>query len=135
MLDWRTEASQIVTALLRSRKCHCAVLAADQAATSAQAYKTYKLGGKLSEMLYSPAAYGVDFSGRDLPRPKARANAHLAVVGNTLWLMGGLVEVRLPGHAHRCQGLACHPCQSTSTFHAWFLAHEAEQWLVTHRQR
>ena len=39
-----------------------------------QAYKTYKLGGKLSEMLYSPATYGVDFGGgggRDkLPRPK-----------------------------------------------------------------
>ena len=66
---------------------------------AAQAYKTYKLGGKLSEMLYSPATYGVDFGGggggRDrLPRPKARANAHLAVVGNTLWLLGGLVEVR-----------------------------------------
>jgi len=25
---------------------------------------------------------------------QARANAHLAVVGNTLWLLGGLVEVR-----------------------------------------
>ena len=46
-------------------------------------------------MLYSPAAYGVDFGGSrsNLPRPKARANAHLAVVGNTLWLLGGLVEV------------------------------------------
>lgn len=61
-----------------------------------QAYTTYKLGGKLSEMLYSPATYGVDFSGKHLPRPKARANANLAVVGNTLWLMGGIVEVRLP---------------------------------------
>ncbi len=40
---------------------------------AAQAYKTYKLGGMLSEMLYSPATYGVDFGGggRDkLPRPK-----------------------------------------------------------------
>ena len=53
----------------------------------------YKLGGKLSEMLYSPATYGVDFSGKNLPRPKARANGNLAVTGNTLWLMGGIVEV------------------------------------------
>lgn len=29
-----------------------------------QAYKTYKLGGTLSELLYSPALYGVDLSGK-----------------------------------------------------------------------
>ena len=63
---------------------------------TAQAYTTYKLGGKLSEMLYSPATYGVDFSGKNLPRPKARANGNLAVTGNTLWLMGGIVEVPPP---------------------------------------
>ena len=64
--------------------------------STAQAYTTYKLGGKLSEMLYSPATYGVDFSGKNLPRPKARANGNLAVAGNTLWLMGGIVEVPSP---------------------------------------
>jgi hypothetical protein len=29
-----------------------------------QAYKTYQLGGKLNELLYSPALYGVDLSGK-----------------------------------------------------------------------
>lgn len=31
-----------------------------------QAYKTYRLGGQISELLYSPATYGVDFSSKDL---------------------------------------------------------------------
>lgn len=29
-----------------------------------QAYKTYKLGGEISELLYSPATYGIDFSSK-----------------------------------------------------------------------
>lgn len=59
-----------------------------------QAYTTYKLGGPVSELLYSPAAYGIDFAARDAPRPRARANPMLAVAGNMLWLLGGVVEVR-----------------------------------------
>ena len=35
-----------------------------------QAYKTYKLGGAVSELLYSPAAYGIDLSQKDMPRPR-----------------------------------------------------------------
>ncbi|CAL8469827.1 g9369 [Coccomyxa elongata] len=58
-----------------------------------KAYKTYKLGGSASELLYSPATYGIDLSHKDMPRPRARANPMMAVVGNTLWLLGGLVEV------------------------------------------
>lgn len=27
-----------------------------------QAYKTYRLGGEISELLYSPATYGIDLS-------------------------------------------------------------------------
>ena len=34
-----------------------------------QAYQTYKLGGKISELLYSPAAYGIDMSSKDMPKP------------------------------------------------------------------
>lgn len=34
-----------------------------------QAYQTYKLGGKISELLYSPAAYGIDLSSKDMPKP------------------------------------------------------------------
>ncbi len=35
-----------------------------------QAYKTYKLGGSASELLYSPATYGIDLSHKDMPRPR-----------------------------------------------------------------
>ena len=59
-----------------------------------QAYKAYKLGGKVSELLYSPALYGIDLSAQNMPKPRARSSAMMAVVGNTLWLFGGMVEVR-----------------------------------------
>jgi hypothetical protein len=58
-----------------------------------QAYKTYKLGGKISELLYSPAAYGIDLSSQHVLKPRARANPMMTVLGNTLILMGGIVEV------------------------------------------
>lgn len=58
-----------------------------------QAYKAYKLGGKVSELLYSPALYGIDLSAQNMPKPRARSSPMLAVVGNTLWLFGGTVEV------------------------------------------
>lgn len=60
-----------------------------------QAYKTYKIGGKVSELLYSPAAYGIDLSSQHVLKPRARANPMLTVCGNLLFLMGGIVEVRL----------------------------------------
>ena len=47
----------------------------------------------MSELLYSPASYGVDPGSRDAPRPRGRINAHLAVSGSDLWLYGGIVEV------------------------------------------
>ena len=70
-----------------------------------QAYTTYKLGGPVSELLYSPATYGIDFAARDAPRPRARANPMLAVAGNTLWLLGGVVEVRRALSWCRIQGM------------------------------
>jgi hypothetical protein len=30
---------------------------------------------------------------QDMPKPRARSNAMLAVAGDTLWLFGGIVEV------------------------------------------
>ncbi|KAL4432778.1 hypothetical protein ABPG77_008104 [Micractinium sp. CCAP 211/92] len=42
-------------------------------------YKTYRLGGQISELLYSPATYGVDFSSKDLIKPRARAAPMLCV--------------------------------------------------------
>mmetsp|Transcript_35362 Transcript_35362/g.89532 ORF Transcript_35362/g.89532 Transcript_35362/m.89532 type:complete len:561 (-) Transcript_35362:2296-3978(-) len=58
-----------------------------------KAYKLYRLGGVVSEILYSPAAYGLDMSAKNMPRPKARLGAQVCVVGNTLWLFGGTIEI------------------------------------------
>ena len=58
-----------------------------------QAYKSYRLGGSISELLYSPALYGIDLSAADAPRPRARSSAMCCTVGNNLWLFGGIVEV------------------------------------------
>ena len=58
-----------------------------------QAFKVYQTGGAISEVLYSPAAYGVDLSSKAAPKPRARINASACVVKNTLWLFGGCVEI------------------------------------------
>lgn len=60
-----------------------------------QAYHTYKLGGGgVTDFQYSPALFGVDLSGdAAAPRPRARSNAQMAIAGDTLWLLGGAVEV------------------------------------------
>ena len=61
-----------------------------------QAFKTYQLGGKTSELLYSPATYGVDFGAANMIKPRARRNPLMTVHGNTLWMLGGIVEVTNP---------------------------------------
>jgi hypothetical protein len=99
-----------------------------------KAFKVYRLGGAISEILYSPAAFGLDMSVKNMPKPRGRisaqvrpwlqraqqlaagrhaaaacrrrlggpgrerrggraAAAQVAVLGNTLFLMGGIVEV------------------------------------------
>eukprot|EP00798_Chlamydomonas_sp_ICE-L_P018504 gene18504-25003_t len=58
-----------------------------------KAYKVYQMGGPISEILYSPALYGLDLSARNAPRPKGRIGAMACVVGNNLWLFGGIIEV------------------------------------------
>ena len=58
-----------------------------------KAYTTYRLGGEISELLYSPAAYGLDLSIRNAPKPRGRINAQMSVVGNEVWLFGGIVEI------------------------------------------
>ena len=37
-----------------------------------QAYTAYRLGGQISELLYSPATYGIDLSAKDMIKPRAR---------------------------------------------------------------
>lgn len=58
-----------------------------------KAYETYKVGGKVSELLYSPATYGIDWDSKELIRPRARSAPTLFVLKNTLWLWGGMVEI------------------------------------------
>ena len=58
-----------------------------------QAYKTYRLGGEISELLYSPATYGIDLSSKDWIKPRARAAPMMCVLRNTLWMLGGQVEI------------------------------------------
>ncbi len=58
-----------------------------------QAFKTFQLGGKTSELLYSPATYGVDFGAQNMIKPRARRNPLMTVHGNVLWMLGGIVEV------------------------------------------
>lgn len=73
--------------------CFLPILELVGACVRVQAYKAYKLGGKVSELLYSPALYGIDLSAQNMPKPRARSSPMMAVVGNTLWLFGGTVEV------------------------------------------
>lgn len=58
-----------------------------------KAMQTYRVGGKVSELLYSPATVGIDWSSKDIVRPRARAAPLMAVLKNTLWLLGGVVEI------------------------------------------
>jgi N-acetylneuraminic acid mutarotase len=57
------------------------------------AMRSYKLGGKIPELLYSPATYGIDLSAKDIIRPRARASPSMTVLRNKLWLWGGQVEI------------------------------------------
>lgn len=57
-----------------------------------KAYQTYRMGGQISELLYSPAAYGIDLSAAG-PKPRARSAPMVAVVKNNLWVWGGIVEI------------------------------------------
>ena len=53
--------------------------------------RTYRIGGAVSEMLYAPAL-GLA-PPRGAPVPFGRIGGATAVVGNTLWLCGGMVEM------------------------------------------
>jgi hypothetical protein len=44
-----------------------------------KAYKVYRLGGAVSEILYSPAAFGLDMSVRNMPKPRPRINAQVGL--------------------------------------------------------
>lgn len=56
-----------------------------------QAVRLYRIGGIVSECLYSPGS-GLK-PPKDSPRPIGRINASMAVRGSTLWLMGGMLEI------------------------------------------
>lgn len=48
-----------------------------------KAYRLYKIGGVVSELLYSPAAYGLDLSVLNAPKPKARICSMVRAVSDT----------------------------------------------------
>ena len=56
-----------------------------------KAFKLYKVGGQVSELLYSPGSG--EAAPRTAPRPRGRMNAAVAVRGNVLYLYGGAVEI------------------------------------------
>eukprot|EP00958_Prasinococcus_capsulatus_P016544 scaffold1832_cov362-Prasinococcus_capsulatus_cf.AAC.5 len=56
-----------------------------------KAYKLYRIGGVVSELLYSPSSG--ERPPKNQPKPRGRINAHVAVSGNTMWMYGGLVEI------------------------------------------
>lgn len=50
-----------------------------------KAYKLYQLGGVVSEILYSPAAYGLDMSAKNLPKPRGRISPQVSGVWMGVW--------------------------------------------------
>ena len=56
-----------------------------------KAYKLYKVGGQVSELLYSPGSG--EAAPKTAPRPRGRMNAAVAVRGNNMFLFGGAVEI------------------------------------------
>ncbi|PNW83835.1 hypothetical protein CHLRE_04g217938v5 [Chlamydomonas reinhardtii] len=57
------------------------------------AYIATRIGGVVSELLYSPATFGLDLSSLNMPKPRARIGALMAVVANALWLLCDIVEI------------------------------------------
>ena len=55
-----------------------------------KAYKTYKIGGKVNELLYSPAVIKGSNAKIVLPRPRIKGS--MVVIDNVLWLYGGSFE-------------------------------------------
>jgi hypothetical protein len=56
-----------------------------------KAFKLYKVGGQVSELLYSPGSG--EAAPKTAPRPRGRMNASIATRGNLLYLYGGAVEM------------------------------------------
>ena len=56
-----------------------------------KAFKLYRVGGQVSELLYSPGSG--EAAPKTAPRPRGRMNAAVAVRGNNLYMFGGAVEI------------------------------------------
>ena len=56
-----------------------------------KAYKLYKVGGVVSELLYSPGSG--EAAPKSLPKPRGRINAAITIKANALYLFGGIVEL------------------------------------------
>jgi hypothetical protein len=53
-----------------------------------KAYKLYQLGGVVSEILYSPAAYGLDMSVKNMPKPRARISPQVGCLKCAVRIVG-----------------------------------------------
>jgi len=56
-----------------------------------KAYKLYKVGGVVSELLYSPGSG--EAAPKTLPKPRGRINAAISIKANSMYLFGGVVEL------------------------------------------
>ena len=56
-----------------------------------KAYKLYKVGGVVSELLYSPGSG--EAAPKTLPKPRGRINAAISIKANSMYLFGGGVEL------------------------------------------
>ena len=56
-----------------------------------KAYKLYKVGGVVSELLYSPGSG--EAAPKTLPKPRGRINAAISIKANSMYLFGGVIEL------------------------------------------
>ena len=66
-----------------------------------KAYKLYKVGGVVSELLYSPGSG--EAAPKTLPKPRGRINAAISIKANSMYLFGGVVELG----DRRCRSTTC----------------------------
>ena len=59
-----------------------------------KAFKLYKVGGRVNELLYSPAIVRQDPGSKRIVHPNPRIKANVAIVEHVLWLYGGSFEAQ-----------------------------------------
>jgi len=78
-----------------------------------KAYKLYQLGGVVSEILYSPAAYGLDMSAKNMPKPRARISPQVMGRTRLAWVAGWVRKVVCRSGSQTCCGFDALTVQSS----------------------